>query len=90
MSDAEAFMIVGTCVALFGSIAWVLTQAIKAWPASIASRTAAKHGEAYEALADKAVYTQQKLLEQQERLFTEMTEVKSRVVSIERKLAEVD
>lgn len=90
MSDAEAFMVVGTCVALFGAIAFILSQAFKTWQVSIANRAAAQRDQAYETLADKAVYMQQKLLEQQERLLTEMSEVKSRVLVIEKKLAEVD
>lgn len=90
MSDTEAFMIAGACVALFGAIAFVMSQAFKTWQVSIANRAAAERDQAYETLADKAVYTQQKLLEQQERLLTEVSEVKSRIVVIEKKLAEVD
>jgi hypothetical protein len=83
-------MVLGVCVALFASIAWIIASSTKAWSESLANRAAAKQEKAYEALADKAVYTQQKLLEQQDRLMEEVQDVKKRVLGIEKKLAEVD
>jgi hypothetical protein len=90
MSNAEAFMIVGTTVALFGTIAFVAGQLMQTWRANLASRAVLARDREYQTLADKATYTQQKLLEQQERLLTEVGEMRQRVVHIEQKLAEVD
>ena len=90
MNDVQALMLLGICVALFAAFAYVASSASKAWAEQSAHRASADRDHAYEALADKAVYNQQKLLEQQEQLLAEVTEVKNRVLAIEQKLAEVD
>lgn len=90
MTDADAAVSLGGIFLVLGIVSIALWQGFKTWQVHIANKATMARDQAYETLADKAVYTQQKLLEQQERLLTEMGEVKSRVLVIEQKLAEVD
>jgi hypothetical protein len=90
MTDADAFVAAVLFVGVFSVIAIVGWQAFKTWQVSIANRANLARDQAFQELADKAVYTQQRLLEQQERLLADMGDVRTRVVVIEQKLAEVD
>jgi hypothetical protein len=83
-------LVVSVSLAFMLIVAILVWQAFKTWQASIENKALIARDRAYETLADKSAYTQQKLLEQQERLLNEVGEMRQRVVHIEQKLAEVD
>ena len=90
MTEEDAVVAVVSIIGLFALLALLAWQVFKTWQVSIANRANLARDEAYHELADRAAYTQQKLLEQQERMLQEMADVRERVTHIERKLAEVD
>lgn len=90
MNSAEAFMIVGTTLAVFAVAAIAVWQIFRTWQVYITNKAAVERDHAFEVLADKAVYTQQKLLEQQERMLGELDDLRNRVVGIEQMLKQVE
>jgi hypothetical protein len=90
MTEEDAFVAAISIIAVFSLLMLLGWQVFKTWQVSIANRVNLARDQAYQELADKAVYTQQKLLEQSERLVADVTDVKSRILGIEQKLAEVD
>ena len=90
MTDKDAVVALGGIFMILGIVGFALWQGFKTWQVSIADKVSIEREQAFETLADKSVYTQQKLLEQQERLMAEITDMQQRVVSIQQKLAEVD
>lgn len=90
MTDADAAVALGGIFMILGIVSIALWQGFRTWQVSIANKVSSEREQAYQSLAEKAVYTQQKLIEQQERLLLEMTEARQRITTIEQKLAEVD
>jgi len=83
-------LVVSVSLAFMFIVAILVWQAFKTWQASIENKALIARDKAYEVLADKSVYTQQKLLEQQERIIQDISDMRERVTSIEQKLAAVD
>ena len=83
-------LVVSVSTAFMLIVAILVWQAFKTWQASMEHKAVVARDRSFETLADKAVYTQQKLLEQQEKLLSEMSDMRSKVNGIEQKLAAVD
>src|SRR5687767_1264645 len=83
-------LVVSVSLAFMLIMAILVWQVFKTWQASMEHKAVLARDRSFETLADKAVYTQQKLLEQQEKLLVEMDSVRDRVTGIEQKLAAVD
>jgi hypothetical protein len=90
MTEEDAFVAAVSIIAVFSLLTLLAWQVFKTWQVSIANRVNLARDQAYQELADKAVYTQQKLLEQSEKLMTDLGDVRTRILGIEQKLAEVD
>ena len=86
----SVILVVSTTIAFMLIMAILVWQVFKTWQANMEHRATLARDRSFERLADKAVYTQQKLLEQQEKLLLEMNSVRDRVTGIEQKLAAVD
>jgi hypothetical protein len=85
----SVILAVSVAVAFFVMLTVVLWQVFRTWQARLAVEAAAAREEEYRALAEQSTTAQKRMASEQERLAADLGEIRNRIASIEKMLAEV-
>jgi hypothetical protein len=89
MNEGVIFGLAGMAFTLI-LVVPLIWQGFKTWQVRIASRETIARDEAYRHLAQEAVSAQQTAIETQRQMAQDLSEVRERVIAIEKMLREVD
>ena len=86
----SVIFIVSVTVAVIAMLTVVLWQVFRTWQARLASQVALARDEDYRALAEQSTTVQKRMAGEQERMAGDLGELRNRIASIEKLLAQVD